>query len=81
MKEGLVCKPINDDDLLYEGFMTQYVEWPWWARLLLNFKRAKLVKDHPKSPRYSGERPLEFKFKLLFGIIYLIGIRFSDEKP
>jgi len=57
-------KPVSDGPF-FQGWQTKYVEWPWWAHVLLIFKSAEWV----------GCDGVEYKVKRLFGSWYLLGVR------
>ncbi len=64
---GLTNKRINDP--LFEGWQTQYIDWPWYIHALLFFKRSK----------WTSDGYFKIKYKVLFGTWYMLGI--AMEKP
>ncbi len=72
IQRGLMCKPVDMGTPDTYAWQTAYVRWPWWAHVLLLFKRGKWI----------GDGPIECKIKVLFGTMYLLGVRMKkDGKP
>lgn len=70
MGEGMVKKRVDVGNPFHEVWESGFLKWPWYANILLPFKRGKW---------WGEDADIAVKVKTLFGVYYVVATKVNRE--